>query len=162
MNINHFNSLLLANESAKVTKKRQNTASDALKITSAAQGALFRVSASLSAPEIVVAPIITEIYKMTVKFVKSLVDSTRQFHRWQHGTCILTPPQIRAEDEQPFIFSFNSDIVSSSSVVNSMSAVSQSIVKSFGALTRFLDTWRRYRPLWKVCVLSCHYRCTDD
>ncbi|KAJ3097104.1 Dynein heavy chain 10, axonemal [Phlyctochytrium planicorne] len=111
---------------------------------------LFRVSASLSAPEIVISPLSAEIYKMMVKFTRSLIDSTKQFHRWQNGTCIITPPQRVAEDEDPLIFSFHSDIVTNQSIVNMITQLNTTITKTFGNLNKWLDAWRKYRPLWKV------------
>ncbi|TPX78384.1 hypothetical protein CcCBS67573_g00352 [Chytriomyces confervae] len=111
---------------------------------------LFRVSASLSAPEIVISPLSGEIYKMIVKSARSIVDSTKQFHRWMHGTCIITPPQKVDEDEDPIVFSFNSDIVCNAAIISLVSQLNSTISKTFSNLTRFLDSFRKYRPLWKV------------
>ena len=111
---------------------------------------LLRVSASLSAPEIVISPLSAEVYKMMVKFARSIIDSTKQFHRWQNGTCIITPPQRVAEDEDPVIFSFHSDIVVNQTIVSMISQLNSTITKTFSNLNKWLDTWRKYRPLWKV------------
>ncbi|KAJ3091388.1 Dynein heavy chain 10, axonemal [Quaeritorhiza haematococci] len=78
---------------------------------------LFKVSAALSAPEIVITPLSGEIYKMMVKLTRSIVDATKQFHRWQNGTCIITPPQKVAEEEEPVVFSFHSDIVANQHII---------------------------------------------
>ncbi|KAJ3349859.1 Dynein heavy chain 10, axonemal [Entophlyctis luteolus] len=111
---------------------------------------LFKVSASLSAPEIVITPMSGEIYKMIVKSARSIVDSTKQFHRWMHGTCIITPPQKVAEDEDPIIFSFHSDIICNSVIIGLVSQLNTTTNKAFGNLNKWLDSWRKYRPLWKV------------
>ncbi|KAJ3299892.1 Dynein heavy chain 10, axonemal [Borealophlyctis nickersoniae] len=111
---------------------------------------LFRVSASLSAPEIVIAPLSADIYKMMVKLARSIVDSTKQFHRWMNGTCIITPPQKVAEDEEPVVFSFHSDVVANQNIVAMIGAMNQTITRTFSDLNKWLDTWRKYRPLWKV------------
>lgn len=111
---------------------------------------LFKVSASLSAPEIILSPNLVDIQKMTMKYVRSILDSTKMFWRWQNGTCILTPPQKVADEEEPVVFSYYTDILSNANVVNQMVAINQSMNKTFGNLGKYLDTWRRYRPLWKV------------
>lgn len=114
------------------------------------KGPLFKIQAMLSAPEIVTSPMANEIYKMTIKYVRSIIDSTKMFLRWQHGTCILTPPQIISEDEEPFIYSFHTDIVANQAIVGAMSQLNTTITKTFTGLAKYLDLWRKYNPLWKV------------
>ncbi|KAI8847268.1 dynein heavy chain and region D6 of dynein motor-domain-containing protein [Chytridium lagenaria] len=87
---------------------------------------------------------------MMVKFTRSIVDTTKHFHRWKNGTCIITPPQKVAEDEDPVIFSFHSDIVSHQGIITMISQLNGTITRTFGNLNKWLDTWRKYRPLWKV------------
>ncbi|KAI9102678.1 dynein heavy chain and region D6 of dynein motor-domain-containing protein [Phlyctochytrium arcticum] len=111
---------------------------------------LFKVSASLSAPEIIISPLSAEIYKMMVNLARSIIDSTKQFHRWMNGTCITTPPQKISEDEDPIIFSYHSDVVANQTIVTMIGALNGSITKTFSNLNKWLESWRKYRPLWKV------------
>jgi dynein heavy chain len=111
---------------------------------------LFKVIASLSAPDIVVAPLSIEVHKMLQKYIKSLVDSAKLFHRWQRGTCIITPPQKTIEDEEPIVFSFHSDVVANPMITTMSNGLNSSIGRTFNSLAMYLDSWRRYRPLWKV------------
>ncbi|KAJ3336288.1 Dynein heavy chain 10, axonemal, partial [Gonapodya sp. JEL0774] len=111
---------------------------------------LFRIHASLSAPEIVVSPLSGEIFKLMNKVVRGLVDSTKQFHRWQNGSCIVAVPHRNGEDDESFIFSFHSDVVSNLAVVQGLLGLNQVITKTFTNLSKYLDSWRKYRPLWKV------------
>ncbi|RKP21444.1 hypothetical protein ROZALSC1DRAFT_11414, partial [Rozella allomycis CSF55] len=111
---------------------------------------LFKVSASLSAPEIVLSPNMIDIQKMTIKFVRSVVEATKKFVRWQNGTCILTPPQKIVDEEEPFIFSYYSDVVANANIVAIMVQINQALTRTFNGLVKYLDSWRRYRPLWKV------------
>ena len=110
----------------------------------------FRVTASLSAPEIVISPLTPDIYKMMVKLTRNIVDSTKLFHRWQNGTCILAPPQKVGEDEDPVVFSFHSDVLANQNIIYTISSLNNTITKTFGTLIKWIDTWRKYRPLWKV------------
>ena len=57
---------------------------------------IFRVGAILAAPEILVSPPLGEVNKFLSKMVKSLVEGTRGFVRWMHGTCTETPAQVAA------------------------------------------------------------------
>ncbi|KAI8814786.1 dynein heavy chain and region D6 of dynein motor-domain-containing protein [Cladochytrium replicatum] len=117
---------------------------------------LFKVYASLSAPEIIISPLSGEIYKMMVKFARSLIDTTKLFHRWQNGTCIITPPQkilgakSDGDEGEPVVFSFHSDVIVNPQIVQMISNFNGTISKTFGSLSKWLDTWRKYRPLWKV------------
>ncbi|KAJ3039942.1 Dynein heavy chain 10, axonemal [Rhizophlyctis rosea] len=142
-NMQHLEALLSTNPIQKKSKPKS------AKLTRRTTP-LFRVSAALSAPEIVIQPLSAEIYKMMVKLVRSIVDATKQFHRWQNGTCIPTPPQKVAEDEEPVVFSFHSDVVGSQSIVSMIGIMNQTITRTFGDLNKWLDSWRKYRPLWKV------------
>ncbi|TPX37396.1 hypothetical protein SeMB42_g06902, partial [Synchytrium endobioticum] len=111
---------------------------------------LFKVQASLSAPEIVVSPLSAEIHRSVTRLVRSVIEATRQFHRWQNGTCILCPPQHVGEDEEAVVFSFHPDVMASTHIGNAVNQLNQDIQRTFGGLGRWLDTWRKYRPLWKV------------
>ena len=55
----------------------------------------------LATPEVIVSPPLADINKFLSKMVKSLVESTRAFVRWMHGTCIETPPQARNPNPNP-------------------------------------------------------------
>ncbi|ORZ35435.1 dynein heavy chain and region D6 of dynein motor-domain-containing protein [Catenaria anguillulae PL171] len=114
---------------------------------------LFKVSANLSAPEIVITPLATEIYKLLIKFVMSIVESTKEFYRWQACSCILTRPQRIASGQggdEVVSFSFFSDVSNNAAVVNTMVFLNQGIARCFAGIAKYLDTWRKYRPLWKV------------
>lgn len=111
---------------------------------------LFKVSASLSAPEIVIFPMSQEIYKMIFKLVRSIIDSTKMFHRWMNGTCIITPPQKANDEEEMVTFTFHSDVVANPNIIHLVNILSVSLNKSFTEVHKWIDSWRKYRPLWKV------------
>ena len=111
---------------------------------------LFKVSALLSAPEIIISPQANEIYKMIMKFVRSIVESTKSFYRWENKSCVLTTPQKVNEDEEPVIFSFYSDIIYNGNISQAINLLNSNLQKTFDKISRYLDTWRKYRPLWKV------------
>ena len=75
-----------------------------------AAAALFKVSLSLSHPEIVVSPSVNDVNKSLGKLSKKFVECTKLFVRWMDGTCIAAPPVQRRDEEEPFVFSFYLDI----------------------------------------------------
>nr|XP_054773560.1 dynein axonemal heavy chain 10-like [Lytechinus pictus] len=111
---------------------------------------LFQIEAMLSAPEIILAPAANEIYKLTMQCVRDLVEGTKNFVRWMHGTCIETPPQNVDGEDEPYIFSFFSDISADPAVIELVQTSSTTMQKSLTNLTKYLNRWKRYRPLWKL------------
>ncbi|KAJ2996626.1 Dynein heavy chain 10, axonemal [Globomyces sp. JEL0801] len=111
---------------------------------------LFKITAFLSAPEIVISPSSQEIYKMIFKFVRTIIDSTKLFPRWMNGTCISTPPQKLGEEEEFITFTFHADLILNSSIISLINSLSMSINRTFSDVHKWIDSWRKYRPLWKV------------
>ena len=143
----HVMECLMTNNAAAKKRSKQNLPFRAVKPRTAP---LFKVQAILSAPEIVTSPSTPDIFKLMVKMTRALVDTAKQFHRWQHGSCIIAPPQKVGDDEEPFIFSFHSDVVNNQSIISLIGSLNSTMTKTFGNVSKFLDIWRKYRPLWKV------------
>lgn len=66
-----------------------------------------------------------------------------------HGTCIDCPPQPTGDDE-PIIFSFFQDISQNPQIIEQAILITQNMHKLLGSLTKYLNRWKRYRPLWKL------------
>ncbi|XP_043925694.1 dynein axonemal heavy chain 10 [Protopterus annectens] len=111
---------------------------------------LFQIEAMLSVPEIVLQPNATEIYKLTVQCIRDCVEKTKGFLRWKHGSCIECPPQHVEGEDEPVIFSFYSDISQNPQIIDQAFAVSQNMQKLLSLLSKYLNRWKRYRPLWKM------------
>ncbi|TPX31992.1 hypothetical protein SmJEL517_g04802 [Synchytrium microbalum] len=144
-NITYLQSMLCREVSKKIVKGK-----GAFSTAPTKKPPLFKVQASLSAPEIVVSPLSAEIHRSVTRLVRSVIDATRQFHRWQNGTCILCPPQQLGEDEDAVVFSFHPDVMASTHIGYAVNGLNQEIQRTFGGLSKWLDSWRKYRPLWKV------------
>lgn len=112
--------------------------------------ALFKISAILSSPEIVTMPSPSDLYKIMIKFSKSIVESTKQFVRWRNGSCILVLPQKVIDSDEPFIFSFHPDIIGNHSIINAIHQLHGQVSDTFNSISKWLETWKKYRPLWKV------------
>lgn len=112
---------------------------------------LFRISVSLQNVEIVVQPPVNEVNKALGRLVRSLVESTKSFVRWMDGTCIETPEQRGAnEDDEPVVFTFYWDVAANPQVIKTMLQLNQSIQRAIAGVNRYIDSWRRHQNLWKT------------
>ncbi|XP_048858906.1 dynein axonemal heavy chain 10 [Brienomyrus brachyistius] len=112
--------------------------------------ALFKIETILSAPEIVLHPKSSEVYKLLMQCVRDCVESTRRFVRWMHGTCIECPPQRVDGEDEPVVFSFYTDMCQHPEVNEQALAISQNAQRLLSTVGRYLGRWKRYRPLWKL------------
>eukprot|EP00899_Mesostigma_viride_P018540 jgi/Mesvir1/26688/Mv20468-RA.1 len=111
---------------------------------------LFKICASLSAPEIIVQPPVSEVTKFLGRLVRNIVECARPFVRWMDGTCIETPEQKPAhEEDEPIVFTFYWDVSANPQVIKSMLTLNHTIQKTFGGINRYIDHWRKYQHLWK-------------
>ncbi|XP_076006843.1 dynein axonemal heavy chain 10 [Genypterus blacodes] len=110
---------------------------------------LFQIEAILSAPKIVLQPRSKEVCSLIMQCVRGCVESTKQFVRWLHRTCIECPPQRAGGEEELVIFSFYSDVCQHPHINELGITVSQNIQQLLITLDRHLNHWKRYRPLWE-------------
>ena len=87
---------------------------------------LLQLNFSLQGIEIVIQPPISEVNKALGKLVRSLLESCKAFVRWMDGTCLETPQQRGAtEDDEPFVFSFYWDVSQSAQVMKATLTLNQ-------------------------------------
>jgi dynein heavy chain len=111
---------------------------------------IFKVTASLSAPDIVLSPALNDIQKLFNKMVKNTVESTRSFYRWMRGTCLeCAPVYVHGEEDEPVIFSFYTDISADPNVIKMMLTMNQAVQKAFVSMGDFLNKWKKYSSLWR-------------
>lgn len=65
------------------------------------------------------------------------------------GTCIECPPQRVSGEDELVTFSFCSDIWQHPQINESAMTVSQNIKHVLYSVDRYLNHWKRYRPLWE-------------
>lgn len=111
---------------------------------------IFRVDVCLSAPDVVLQPSFAELYQLLSRMFHNMLDSLKSFPRWMHGTCDPTPPLFVEGEDEPIIFSFYDDISQDPQLTASVGALDSAIQAAFQRINKFLQRWRRYRPLWKV------------
>ncbi|XP_048641449.1 dynein axonemal heavy chain 10 isoform X3 [Marmota marmota marmota] len=110
---------------------------------------LFQAETILTAPEIILHPSINEIDKLCVNCVRNCVEITKHFVRWMNGSCIQCPPQ-KGEEEEIVIISFHNDICVNPQIIEQAVMIPQNVHKLLVNLMKYLQRWKRYRPLWKL------------
>uniref|UniRef100_A0A8C7BQU9 Dynein axonemal heavy chain 10 n=1 Tax=Neovison vison TaxID=452646 RepID=A0A8C7BQU9_NEOVI len=110
---------------------------------------LFQTDTILTAPEIILHPNASEIDKMCVHCVRNCVEITKHFVRWMHGSCIECPPQ-KGEEEELVIISFYGDISVNPQIIEQAVMIPQNVHRILMSLMKYLQKWKRYRPLWKL------------
>ncbi|KAL5017096.1 hypothetical protein ScPMuIL_006685 [Solemya velum] len=111
---------------------------------------LFQVETLLAAPDVVIHPQANEVYKLTLQCVRDCVEGTKLFIRWLNGSCIEALPQKVEGEDEPFIFSFFSDISASPEIIELVQSIQTNIKNTLMLLTRYLYRWKKYRSIWKV------------
>ena len=109
---------------------------------------LCKVLATMNGKDIVLTPSLPDVYKYLSKAIKHSVEGSKRFLRWMHGTCILTEPQLGAEDEEPIVFTFYEDISSSPHIIKMMLNLNEAIHKVFKLISRYMDGWKRYDQIY--------------
>uniref|UniRef100_A0A673VC35 Dynein axonemal heavy chain 10 n=1 Tax=Suricata suricatta TaxID=37032 RepID=A0A673VC35_SURSU len=110
---------------------------------------LFQTDTVLTAPEIVLHPNANEIDKMCVHSIRHCVETTKHFVRWMNGSCIECPPQ-KGEEEELVQISFYDDISLNPQIIEQAVMIPQNIHRILVSLMKYLQKWKRYRPLWKL------------
>uniref|UniRef100_A0A2K5DJS0 Dynein axonemal heavy chain 10 n=1 Tax=Aotus nancymaae TaxID=37293 RepID=A0A2K5DJS0_AOTNA len=110
---------------------------------------LFQIETILTAPEIILHPNTNEIYKMCFHCVRNCVEVTKHFVRWMNGSCIECPPQ-KGEEEEVVVINFYSDISLNPQIVEQAVMIPQNVHRILINLMKYLQKWKRYRPLWKL------------
>uniref|UniRef100_UPI000FC45FB7 Dynein axonemal heavy chain 10 n=1 Tax=Bos taurus TaxID=9913 RepID=UPI000FC45FB7 len=110
---------------------------------------LFQTETILTAPEIILHPNANEIDKMCVHCVRNCVEMTKHFVRWMNGSCIECPPQ-KGEEEELVTISFYNDISQNPQIIEQAVMIPQNVHRILVSLMKYLQKWKRYRPLWKL------------
>ncbi|XP_039327853.2 dynein axonemal heavy chain 10 isoform X2 [Saimiri boliviensis] len=110
---------------------------------------LFQTETILTAPEIILHPNTNEIDKMCFQCVRNCVEITKHFVRWMNGSCIECPPQ-KGEEEEVVIINFYSDISLNPQIIEQAVMIPQNVHRILINLMKYLQKWKRYRPLWKL------------
>ncbi|XP_033076049.1 dynein heavy chain 10, axonemal [Trachypithecus francoisi] len=110
---------------------------------------LFQTETILTAPEIILHPNTNEIDKMCFHCVRNCVEITKHFVRWMNGSCLECPPQ-KGEEEEVVIISFYNDISLNPQIIEQAVMIPQNVHRILINLMKYLQKWKRYRPLWKL------------
>ncbi len=105
--------------------------------------------ANLNGADIALSPALTDMYRYLSKTVKHLVESTKTFTRWKHGSCIISGPQPMGEPGgQTFTYTFYQDISKNQHIIKLMLSLNHAIQKAFGVVNKYIAGWRRYNKVY--------------
>ncbi|XP_025789014.1 dynein heavy chain 10, axonemal [Puma concolor] len=71
------------------------------------------------------------------------------FVRWMNGSCIECPPQ-KGEEEELVVISFYDDVSLNPQIIEQAVMIPQNVHRILISLMKYLQKWKRYRPLWKL------------
>jgi dynein heavy chain len=103
--------------------------------------------ATLNGADIALSPALTDMYRYLSKTVKHLVESTKIFPRWKHGSCIIAGP-IAISEGQTFTYTFYQDISKNEHIIKLMLSLNHAIQKAFGVVNKYIAGWRRYNKVY--------------
>lgn len=66
-----------------------------------------------------------------------------------NGSCIECPPQ-KGEEEELVTISFYNDISQNPQIIEQAVMIPQNVHRILVSLMKYLQKWKRYRPLWKL------------
>jgi len=110
---------------------------------------LFRIEAALAGTEIILRPAVNETQKLVFKTIGDVIDSSRSFVRWMDGTCIETPPQPNPDSDEPYLFTFHSDILPLPSVTEVCLGITENLQRCLVNCIKIAAKWRKYSKIWK-------------
>lgn len=80
-------------------------------------------------------PTIADIAKILSKLWRNMVESTKLFIRWMDGTCIETPDQkVASEDEEVFSFNFYNDVQRNPLIIKAILSLDNPIRKAINSV----------------------------
>jgi len=86
-----------------------------------------------------------------VNFLKfTNLCSSRAFGRWMHGTCMEAPPQTILGNDQPYVFTFHSEIANHPDVVELAQTILARARDTLTRIQRYFLRWVKHKPLWVV------------
>ena len=110
---------------------------------------LFKVEVVLDGLFVAISPSEHMILKGVVTIIKYLLEGSKEFIRWCRGSCIPVH-EVRVKGEiKPVRPSFFDDLIRLPDIVDKVTLVQNSLVKTLEDVQSYLGSWKTYRNLWK-------------
>jgi len=127
-------------------------AMDALKELFTSHGRpLFRVDLSLANPDIQVNPTVGEIDKILSKVIMLPLLCTKEFFRWEDGSCINCRPVSQGFESDPITYTFHDQMTRHPDVISRMLALSRTFKKTVAKIASYVEEWTdpQVSMIWK-------------
>ena len=110
---------------------------------------LFKVEVVLDGLFVAISPSEHMILKGVVTIIKYLLEGSKEFIRWCRGSCIPVH-EVRVKGEiKPVRPSFFDDLIRLPDIVDKVTLVQNSLVKTLEDVQSYLGSWKTYKNLWK-------------
>ena len=80
----------------------------------------------------------------------STTRSLKQFERWMKGTCIPTPAQRIPGEDEPFQFSFLTDVLRHPDVLDILQLLSSNMKTNLTAIQKYFERFKKYKAVWRT------------
>ncbi|XP_078467787.1 dynein axonemal heavy chain 10-like [Lampetra planeri] len=111
---------------------------------------LFIVHTIPSSPNVVLQPLPYDIHILALNSAKNCLASTKSFVRWMDGTCIETPPQFIANEDEPVVLSFFDDISQNPQISFHLNLISLTMQQILRNINKYLISWKKFNTIWKL------------
>eukprot|EP00947_MAST-08B_sp_MAST-8B-sp1_P000067 g67.t1 len=109
------------------------------------------IKASMNAPDVHVSPSLNDVTRALRKMSHHIVVSAKAFKRWKRGSCVPCEPQVINDEEEPFVYSFYSDVETNPQIIKMLLTLTHCIQQVFNLVNAYLRSWKRYNDnyhLW--------------
>ncbi|XP_076452214.1 dynein axonemal heavy chain 10-like [Babylonia areolata] len=111
---------------------------------------LFQIDALLAVPDIILNPHTNEIFKLMLQSVRDTLECLKMFERWMKGTCMITPPQKIEGEDEPYVCSFQWDLLQLPEVGDTLQQVNGTIKTALTQVGRYFDRFKKYKSVWRT------------
>ena len=105
---------------------------------------ICEVKATMAGKDIGLSPSLTDLSKYLSKIVKNIVESSKVFVRWNHGSCILSEPIFMGDFEPAYVYSFYEDISANPHVVKMTNKINTWTQNVLSLVHKYLSGWAQY------------------
>eukprot|EP00924_Labyrinthula_sp_SR-Ha-C_P003608 maker-scaffold_3-augustus-gene-0.0-mRNA-1 protein AED:0.02 eAED:0.02 QI:0/0/0/1/0.5/0/3/0/4475 len=118
------------------------------------KGPLIKVYGVPQGESVGLSPSLSDLYKFLNKLVNRVIETSKQFLRWERHSCIPYAPVYNEEGEEIKRYSYYSDITTNPVLIKISLSLNHSFRRSFKMVRRYLDTWKRFDLIDSAQILQ--------
>ena len=107
-------------------------------------GPICEVKATMNGRDVGLSPNLSDLSKYFRRIVKNVVESSKNFTRWNDGSCIISEPIHMGDFEPVYVHSFHEDICINPLVAQMQLKLNTFIQQAFENVNKYLLGWTAY------------------